>query len=75
VKWFDRILKVHQILGSARRPVPRTRLEDALECAPATVKRVIGRMRDYLQAPIEYDRSRSGYFYLLEELSSASGWK
>ncbi len=64
---FDRIFKVHQILVNARHPVSRARLQDALECSPVTVKRVIGRMRDYLRAPIQYDRSHNGYFYALEQ--------
>lgn len=42
-------------------------MQEVLECSPVTVKRVIGRMRDYLRAPIEYDRSRNGYFYAQKE--------
>jgi len=34
-----------------------------LECSPKTVQRTIEQMRDYLNAPIEYDRRQHGYRY------------
>ncbi len=36
---------------------------DELECLKATATRLIGQMRNFLDAPIEYDRARNGYFY------------
>ncbi len=60
---FDRIFELNRILQAARRPVPRRRLEEALECSRATVKRLIEDMRLYLNAPIRYDRGRGGYRY------------
>lgn len=60
---FDRIFALHSALSGARHPVSRKQLEDQLECSQATVKRVISNMRDYLNAPIEYDADRNGYFY------------
>ena len=53
---FDRIFRLHRILRSHRHPVPRRKLEEALECSRATVKRIIEDMRDNLNAPIVYDR-------------------
>lgn len=38
-------------------------LEQELECSRATVNRIIQEMRLYLNAPLEYDREHSGYFY------------
>jgi proteasome accessory factor C len=60
---FTRILLLHRILASARRPVPRRELQDRLECSAASIKRVIAEMRDYLGAPLEYDREANGYYY------------
>jgi predicted DNA-binding transcriptional regulator YafY len=60
---FDRIFELNRILQSARYPVSRQRLEEALECSRATVKRLIEEMRLYLNAPIIYDRGLNGYRY------------
>ena len=60
---MDRIYALHKVLAGARYPVPRRRLEERLECSPATIKRIIREMRDYLHAPIEYSREANGYFY------------
>jgi len=60
---FDRFYAVHRILAGARHPVPRSVFQDKLECSRATFTRLIEDMRDYLGAPIEYDRSRRGYHY------------
>ncbi|MEJ2466791.1 MAG: WYL domain-containing protein [Candidatus Thiodiazotropha sp.] len=60
---FDRIFELNRILQTARYPVSRQRLEEALECSRATVKRLIEEMRLYLNAPIVYDRKYNGYRY------------
>lgn len=60
---FDRILSLHRILAARRTPVSRRELEERLECSRATVKRLIEDLRDHLNAPIEYDRDRNGYYY------------
>jgi proteasome accessory factor C len=44
----------------------RVRIEEELECSRPTAKRTIEAMRLYLEAPIEYDRERNGYFYASE---------
>lgn len=59
----DRIHHVHGTLRAARSPVSRSRLQERLECSRATLTRIIRRMRDYLNAPIEYDRELGGYYY------------
>ncbi len=43
--------------------MPRATLEQRLECSRATVTRVIQDMRDFVGAPITYDRARNGYYY------------
>jgi proteasome accessory factor C len=60
---FDRIFELNRLLQSARHPVPRRRIEEALECSRATAKRIVEDMRLYLNAPIVYDRERNGYYY------------
>ncbi len=60
---FDRIYALHKLLAVARQPVPNRTLQERLECSPATIKRIIRDMRLYLDAPIEYDRERNGYYY------------
>ncbi|RMD69047.1 MAG: WYL domain-containing protein, partial [Gammaproteobacteria bacterium] len=60
---FDRIYALHRLLKGARVPIPRQRLEEELECSRSTLNRLIREMRDYLGAPIVYDRERGGYIY------------
>ena len=60
---FDRIFRLNQILQAARLPVSRKTIEDELECSTATAKRVIDELRNFLGAPLEYDRERNGYYY------------
>lgn len=60
---FDRIFALHQILASRRTPIEGKALREKLECSRATVTRLIEDMRDYLGAPIRYDRERNGFHY------------
>lgn len=60
---FDRIFALHQILAGRRTPIAGKVLREKLECSRATVTRVIEDMRDYLGAPIRYDRERNGFHY------------
>ncbi len=59
----DRIYALDRILRGARVPLTRAALQERLECSRATVARVIGQMRTYFNAPIEYDRVAGGYRY------------
>lgn len=60
---FDRIYALHKLLSSARYPVPRTRLEQALECKRGTIVRTISYLQDFLGAPVEYDSKANGWYY------------
>ena len=60
---FDRVFRLHQILRRARYPVGRAVLQERLECSRATLARMLRAMKDYLGAPIEYDRHAKGYRY------------
>ena len=57
------ITQLHNILVTARHPVARKILEEQLNCSEETINRIINESRDYLGAPIEYDRQRQGYYY------------
>ena len=67
---FDRIFEFHKILSQYRRPVSCKTLEEKLECSRATVSRVIQDMRDFIGAPVRYDRKHNGYYYDQSEESS-----
>ena len=64
---LQRIYKLHQTIAAHRLPVPHSVLQEKLECSRATVNRIIEEMRLYFNAPIEYDRSRNGYHYALND--------
>jgi predicted DNA-binding transcriptional regulator YafY len=63
LKRFDRIFALDRLLKERRTPVPLPSIEQTLECSPATAKRAIQALRDYLNAPIEYHREQRGYYY------------
>jgi len=60
---MQRIYKLHQILATHRYPVPRAKLESELECSRASLTRIIAEMRDFFDAPIEFDKALGGYRY------------
>lgn len=60
---FDRVFCLHRVLRQSRYPVSHRLLQERLECSRATVNRIIREMRDYLAAPIEFDRAAGGYHY------------
>ncbi|MBI2969406.1 MAG: YafY family transcriptional regulator [Gammaproteobacteria bacterium] len=60
---FDRIFALHKLLAGRRTPISRRELESRLECSRATVRRLIEEARDFLGAPIVYDREYNGYRY------------
>lgn len=66
---FDRIYALHRLLAGRRVPISQKDLEARLECSRATVNRTIAAMRNFLDAPIEYDRERNGYHYARDGIS------
>ena len=60
---FDRIYKLHEILRDRRTPIAREDLMQRLECAEATIYRLIGTLKDYLGAPVEWHQELRGYYY------------
>jgi predicted DNA-binding transcriptional regulator YafY len=59
---LQRFYKIDQLL-TLRRSVPTDVLLKELEVSPATLKRDITYMRDYLHAPVKFDRSEGGYVF------------
>lgn len=60
---FERIYRLHGILSARRYPVPIKDIMTELECSQATAERSIKDLREYLAAPLAYDRKHNGYFY------------
>jgi predicted DNA-binding transcriptional regulator YafY len=60
---FDRIFALHRILTGRHTTISRQELQHKLDCSRATIGRLIEDMRDFLNAPIEYDREHNGYRY------------
>lgn len=71
---MQRIFKLHRILAGRRYPVPRARLETELECSRATLTRIIAEMRDFFDAPIEFDKEAGGYRYSREAFELPGLW-
>lgn len=64
----DRFYALHQILKQAHHPVSSQRLQEELECSPATLRRTVQQMRDHLGAPIESSRANGGgYWYAADK--------
>ncbi|MCH8499918.1 MAG: WYL domain-containing protein [Marinobacter sp.] len=60
---FDRIYKIHELLKTARHPVPMRRFTAELEATRNTVTRDFEYLRDTLGAPLEYCREHNGHRY------------
>ncbi|WP_018141325.1 YafY family protein [Thioalkalivibrio sp. ALJ7] len=58
----ERIFHLHRLLQGRQAP-SLARLMERLEVSRATIKRDIEYMRDFMQAPIEYDPHANGYHY------------
>ena len=58
---FERIFRLHTILGNRRTPIARDELQGRLGCSRATLTRLIKECRDFFHSPIVFDRERQGY--------------
>jgi len=58
----ERLYRIHGMLRQGR-PVPMRRFLEELEISKATAKRDIEYLRDFLGAPLIYDRGANGYRY------------
>lgn len=68
---FDRVFQLHNILRERRTPISRAELMRRLECSEPTVYRLIRVLKDYLNAPIEWDEGLGGYRYARDGDSAA----
>ncbi|HPO50192.1 MAG TPA: HTH domain-containing protein [Spirochaetota bacterium] len=59
---FRRLLKIHEEIGAKKYPNKNT-LKKELEVSDSTIARDIEYMKLFLNAPIEYDKSKKGYYY------------
>ena len=64
---YERILTLHRMLKSSRRPVPLSRVMDELGCSRATAYRDIAFLRDALGAPIDSDGDQAAFHYSPDE--------
>jgi len=58
----ERIYRLHMLLRN-KRFMSLQRMIETLEASRATLVRDLGYMRDFMGAPIIYERSRNGYYY------------
>jgi proteasome accessory factor C len=60
---FDRIQQLHRIFSNRRTPISLASLSEKMECSEKTVTRSFDTLRDYTQAPLEYDKTLNGWYY------------
>lgn len=60
---FERIFRLHGLLANRRTPMPLKQIQTELECSDSTAQRCINDLRDYLDAPLVYDRKQNGWHY------------
>src|ERR1051325_108348 len=59
---LERMMRIHQEIASGSFPNATT-LARSLEVSTKSIQRDLEFMRDRLNLPVEYDASRTGYFY------------
>ncbi len=57
-----RLVQIHTLVSSHSYP-SKQQLADRLEVSESTIKRDLDALRHELNAPLEYDRARHGYYY------------
>lgn len=60
---LERLYRIHELLRSARQPLPMRRLCETLETNRNTLTRDFQYLKDMFGAPIVYDRERNGHCY------------
>lgn len=74
MKKIDRIQQLHRILKSKRYGISKLALSEMLECSSSTITRLIDEMRDFFNAPIEYDQNKHSYYYAQDNQFELPGW-
>ncbi|MDR0908131.1 MAG: WYL domain-containing protein [Spirochaetaceae bacterium] len=70
---LQRILTIDRLIAGGQHPNAK-RLAKRLECSQVQVYRDIGKMKDYFNAPIEYDSYAKGYYYTEKTYRIPSGF-
>lgn len=60
---FDRIYDLHRILKGRRTAISTQKILEEMECSRATFNRIKRHMKDFLGAPIEYNKEQGGHYY------------
>ena len=60
---LDRIQQLHRLFTVRRHPVSLSVIADKLECSERQARRLIDTLRNETRAPLEYDRTRKGWWY------------
>lgn len=60
---LDRIHQLHRLLAARHSPIASADMESLLECSRATLMRDIDWLRNFMGAPIAYDREQNGFWY------------
>ena len=71
---LDRLQMLHRMLLSHHYPVPLKKMEQELQCTAITVKRTINILRDFWQAPLEYDKHAKGWRYTDDKFELPGLW-
>lgn len=66
---IERIIRLHNLLSTARLPIARSTLQERLDCSEKTVRRDLDFLRDRLGAPVYYDETRYGWLYDTKQAS------
>jgi len=64
---FDRFQYLHRLFSSRRRAVSIAFIAENLECTEKHAKTLVRQLRDYWQAPLEYDAQQKGWYYNLKQ--------
>lgn len=59
----NRIYNLHRILSSSKYPIAKQALQEQLKCSAATMSETISESKEFLDAPISYDKKLNGYYY------------
>jgi predicted DNA-binding transcriptional regulator YafY len=67
---FDRIFDLHRYFSARHTPVTIDEIAVRLECNRSTAYRLLGVLRDRLDAPIEKDPETGGFAYRTDATAS-----
>ncbi|MFV2058203.1 MAG: helix-turn-helix transcriptional regulator [Thiohalomonadales bacterium] len=60
---YNRIYNLHRILSNSQYPIAKQTLQEQLQCTDETMVEAIAESKNFLDAPIVYDKKLNGYYY------------